>query len=257
MQASSRWNKLLPSGVVLTTILAITFTGSSLAQTATSTQPATADIKARMSASYGKIPISFEVNQGQTDGSVQFLARGAGYTLFLTPGEAVLSLHAPHAKGAQLGRPTDVRAPGGKGETTLPSSTVRLQLVGSNTKAEVAGVDPLPGRSNYFSGSDPASWHTDVPTYAKVRYSNVYPGVDLAYYGNQEGRLEHDFVVAPGADPNAIAIGLQDSGGVVADKDGGITLHTKTGDLTLHSPVVYQEDSGRAEDDSCDLPAGE
>ena len=67
----------------------------------------------------------------------------------------------------------------------------------------------------------------------KVRYSNVYPGVDLVYYGNQEGRLEHDFIVAPGADPNNIAIGLQDSDGVVADKDGGITLHTKAGDLTL------------------------
>ena len=258
MQSSFRWNGFLSSGVVLSTMLALTaVTNSTAAQNAAThgdlqsttaltaaqvspTPAVDAEARSRVNASYGKLPISFEVNQGQTDGSVQFLARGAGYTLFLTPGEAVLSLHTPHAKGAQLGRPTDVRAPGGKGETTLPSSTVRLQLIGSNTKAEVAGVDPLPGRSNYFSGSDPAKWHTDVPTYAKVRYSNVYPGVDLVYYGNQEGRLEHDFVVAPGADPNAIAIGLQDSDGVMADKDGGITLHTKSGDLTLHSPTVYQ-----------------
>ncbi len=84
-----------------------------------------------------------------------------------------------------------------------------------------------------------------MPTYAKVRYSNVYPGIDLLYYGNQEGRLEHDFVVAPGADPNAIAIGLRDSEGAVPDKNGGLTLHTKTGDLTLHSPVVYQTIGGQ------------
>ncbi len=192
-----------------------------------------------MSASYGKLPISFEVNQGQTDGAVQFLARGAGYTLFLTPGEAVLSLHAVDKGGAKGA----VRTHAPAAQASL-MSTVGLKLIGSNTKAEVQGVDALPGKSNYFVGNDPAKWHTDVPTYAKVRYSNVYPGVDLVYYGNQEGRLEHDFVVAAGADPNAIAIGLQDSDGVVADKDGGITLHTKAGDLTLHSPTVYQTIGG-------------
>ena len=103
----------------------------------------------------------------------------------------------------------------------------------------------LPGKSNYFVGNDPAKWHTDVPTYAKVRYSSVYPGIDLMYYGNQEGRLEHDFVVAPGADPNAIAIGLRDSDGVAPDGNGGLTLHTKSGDLTLQSPVVYQTIGGK------------
>ena len=263
MQAIARWKEFLPSGVVLTTILATaTFAISPLAQNAACTHrdvqcnpgltsgvgsaavSATADARSRMSASYGKLPISFEVNQGQTDGVVQFLARGAGYTLFLTPGEAVLSLHAPQAKAAQPGRPTDVRAPGGKVEPTLLSSTVRLQLVGADTKAEAAGVDALPGKSNYFVGSDPAKWHTDVPTYAKVRYSNVYPGIDLMYYGNQQGRLEHDFVVSPGADPNAIAIALRGSDGVVRDEQGGLTLHTRTGDLTLQSPTVYQTIGG-------------
>ena len=198
---------------------------------------------ARLSSSYGKLPISFEVNQGQTDGSVQFLARGSGYTLFLTPGEAVLSLHAAHAnanKPGGLAAASALEATTGKLDRTLSSSTVRLQLIGANRKAEVSGVDPLPGKSNYFVGSDPAKWHTDVPTYAKVRYGSVYPGIDLLYYGNQEGRLEHDFVVAPGADPNAIAIGLGNGDGVAPDKTGGLTLHTRTGDLTLQSPVVYQ-----------------
>ena len=122
-----------------------------------------AEARSRMSASYGKLPISFEVNQGQTDGVVQFLARGAGYTLFLTPGEAVLSLHARDKDGAKGA----ARAHAPAVEASSLVSTVGLKLIGSNTKAEVAGVDPLPGKSNYFFGADPAKWHTDVPTYAE------------------------------------------------------------------------------------------
>jgi uncharacterized repeat protein (TIGR01451 family) len=202
----------------------------------------------RLSSAYGKLPISFELNQGQTDASVQFLARGAGYSLFLTPGEAVLSLHAPLFNAFKPGSPGSRHArhsSAAKLASTIPPSTVRLQLIGANRWAEAKGVDPLPGKSNYFAGSDPAKWHTDVPTYTKVRYTNVYPGIDLIYYGNQEGRLEHDFVVAPGADPNAIAIGWRDSDGVVPDQDGGLILHTKTGDLTLRSPTVYQTTGGK------------
>ena len=199
----------------------------------------------RTAADYGKLPISFEVNQGQADRSVQFLARGAGYALFLTPGEAVLSLHASPpaaAKTAHLAVQPHVKLPPplGRPASALPPSTVRLQLIGSNTKAEVEGVDPLPGKSNYFTGNDPARWHANVPTYGKVRYSNIYPGIDLVYYGNQEGRLEHDFVLAPGANPNDIAIGLHNDDGAVPDNNGGLMLHTKAGDLTLRSPLVYQ-----------------
>jgi uncharacterized repeat protein (TIGR01451 family) len=197
----------------------------------------------RVAKDYGKLPISFEVNQGQTDKSVQFLARGAGYTLFLTPVEAVLSLHTPQAnagKPAGAVVPRTLRRTPKQLPAATPASTVRLHLIGSNTTAEATGVDPLPGKSNYLMGNDPAKWHTDVSTYAKVSYRNVYPGIDLIYYGNQEGRLEHDFVVAPGADPTAIAIGLRDGDAVVPDGDGGLTLHTKTGDLTLRRPVAYQ-----------------
>ncbi len=198
---------------------------------------------ARVAKDYGKLPISFEANQGQTDKSVQFLARGAGYTLFLRPGEAVLSLHTPQANA---GKPAGAVVPGTLRHTpkelpaATPASTVRLQLIGSNTTAEAKGVDPLPGKSNYLMGNDPAKWHTDVPTYAKVRYSNVYPRIDLVYYGNQEGRLEHDFVVAPGADPNQIVFELRDQDQMPALKDGGLNLRTKAGDLRLREPVAYQ-----------------
>ena len=120
------------------------------------------------------------------------------------------------------------------------SAAVRMQLIGSNKHAQALGVDPLPGKSNYIIGSDPAKWHTDIPTYAKVRYQDVYPGIDLVYYGNQEGKLEHDFVVAPGADPNQIEFDLRDQDRMPALKNGELTLPTNAGDLRLRAPVAYQ-----------------
>jgi uncharacterized repeat protein (TIGR01451 family) len=197
--------------------------------------------RARLSSSYGKLPISFEPNQGQTAGVVQYLARGAGYALFLSPGEMVLKLHASlpgtrKARGAQT--PSTIMPPSVEGAER--SATVRMQLIGSNKHAQALGVDPLPGKSNYLNGSDPAKWHTDIPTYAKVRYQDVYPGIDLVYYGNQEGKLEHDFVVAPGADPNQIKFDLRDQDRTPALKNGELTLPTNAGDLRLRAPVAYQ-----------------
>jgi hypothetical protein len=135
----------------------------------------------RFLANYGKLPLSFEANDGQTDSQVKFLARGSGYTLFLTGTEAVLSTN--HGRRA------------------------RMALVGANPNAPSSGVDELPGRSSYFIGNDPKKWRSNVPSYAKVKYENVYPGVDLVYYGNR-GQLEYDFVVAPGSDPGVIRLGF-------------------------------------------------
>ncbi|PYV39316.1 MAG: hypothetical protein DMG06_23495 [Acidobacteria bacterium] len=188
---------------------------------------------------YGKLPLTFEANRGQTDPQVKFLSRGPGYTVFLTSTEAVLTLHGSEGKpgGAspksriaekflahrslssaaalRLGiqRPKDSPALLRYGQThslaqsELPSSpepkataALRMKLVGANASPRVAGLEKLNGKSNYFLGKDPTKWRTNVSLYAKVKYDSVYPGVDLVYYGNQ-GQLEYDFVVAPGADP--------------------------------------------------------
>src|SRR5579863_8962196 len=127
----------------------------------------------------------FEPNQGQTDASVRFMAHGSGYGLYLTAHEAVLAV--PQAA-------INPQHP------TLRTSVVRMTLAGANSAAQPAGDAQLPGKSNYFIGNDPARWHRDIPQFARVRYHNVYPGVDLVYYGNQ-GQLEYDFEVAPGSDP--------------------------------------------------------
>src|SRR5262249_31144273 len=135
---------------------------------------------------YGQVPLSFEANGGQTDPRVRYLARGNGYSLFLTDREAVLALRRKSTAKAR-GKTQDGNAP-------AQTDIVRMQLIGAAGKPHVTGADPLAGTVNYFVGSDSSKWRTGVPTYGKVRYANVYPGVDLVYYGNQR-QLEYDFVV--------------------------------------------------------------
>ncbi len=160
----------------------------------------------------GQLPLRFEPNQGQTDPRVKFLARGAGYGVFLTPDQAVLTLGA-RAKSAVVG----------------------MQLAGANPNAAVSGNAQLPGKSNYFIGSNPAKWHRDIPQFARVRYQGVYPGVDLVYYGNQ-GQLEYDFEVAPGADPRSIALQFEGPQRPHLDGNGDLILGTGGGEARLKAP---------------------
>ena len=169
---------------------------------------------------YGKLPLSFEVNQGQTDPQVRFVARGPGYTLLLKSTEAVLLPN--HDRPGAL----------------------QMQLVGSNPQPAISGLEQVPGASNYLRGSDPGKWLTKVRRYAKVRYANVYPGVDLVYHGNPR-RLESDFVVAPGADPGVIHVAFEGADQLELDRQGDLVLHIAGGVVRLQQPVIYQE-AGRA-----------
>jgi hypothetical protein len=161
----------------------------SAAPTLTSADTAAA---ARVNQNYGQLPLSFELNQGQADAPVNFLAHGPGHELFLTPTGAIMALNQGSAVAGQ-GSAQDV---------------LRMQLVGANPPAQPTGLDQLPGVSNYLIGNDPSQWHTNIPNFARVEYQNVYPGINLVYYDNQR-QLEYDFVVAPGADPNNIRIGVR------------------------------------------------
>jgi hypothetical protein len=221
--------------------------------------PAPAARVSELVASYGKLPLSFEANQGQTDEAVKFLARGRGFGLFLTGDEAVLTLErspvggkGPSSKvnGRLPGTPKTSRWTTGPGARTT-DAVVRLRLVGASTHAPVAGAEGLPGKCNYFIGNDPKKWRTDVPTYAQVKYQGVYPGVDLVYYGNQGGQLEYDFVVAPGADPSAIELavgagleparqGRPQGAPLRITPDGDLLVKLDGGDVRFHKPLVYQ-----------------
>lgn len=175
---------------------------------------------------YGDLPLSFEANQGQTDPQVKFLARGPGYSLFLTPSESVMKL-TRHS---------------GQNDETI-SVALRLQLVGSNLAAPVSGVDKLSGRANYFIGNDRTQWHAEVPTYAKVELCDVYRGVDLVYYGH-DGQLEYDFIVAPGADPSTIRLTVDGAEKIQVNAAGDLVLAAAGRDVSWHKPVCYQEIAG-------------
>jgi hypothetical protein len=197
-------------------------------------------------AAYGKLPLDFEQNQGQTDSRVKFLARGNGYTLFLTGTDATLRLDAtsasPKKQSDRYGvfPPVSSKSP----SEERKSAILRLTLEGSNHRPGVSGIEPQPGRSNYFIGNKPEQWHRNVPHYARVKYGNVYPGIDLIYYGNQ-GQLESDYVVAPGADPARIALHIDGAKDLKLDGQGNLVLSTAGGDLSLHQPIAYQENAGR------------
>jgi hypothetical protein len=260
------------------------------------------------SSANAKLALSFEPNLGQADPRVKFLSRGPGYTLFLAQDEAVVALWRSRARrqdsgfriqdsgirrqksGEERSQLTVVRGQshetreGGRGARLvkphsslqlpapsaqpLPPSFLSLKLLRANPTAKVTGTDELPGKSNYLIGNDPNKWRTNVPTYGRVRYENVYPGVDLVYYGKQDGQLEYDFVVAPGADPGALTLAIDNGGQVnsalrTADSteskiqnrkskissplriasNGDLIVPLPGGELRFHKPVVYQTES--------------
>jgi hypothetical protein len=178
---------------------------------------------AQVSAAYGALPLSFEANQGQTDRQVQYLSRGNGYSLFLTSREAVLALQ-PAARAKN------------------PPAVLRMQLVGANRHPQASASEPLAGKSAYFVGANSGRWQAEIPQYARVMYRDVFPGVDLTYYG-QQGQLEYDFILAPGADPNRIRLGFEGADQLRLEK-GEVVLQVAGGDVRLHQPALYQEKNG-------------
>jgi beta-propeller repeat-containing protein/centrosomal CEP192-like protein len=203
--------------------------------------------RTRLLSSYGRLPLTFERNLGQSDSLVQFLAHGDGYALFLTGQEAVLRLDVLIGKESQVTTPPAPGPAKTSQRAQKSSSVVRLALAGSNQHSLVEGLDLQPGRSNYFIGNDPAKWRRGVPQYARVKYRGIYPGIDLIFYGNQ-GQLESDYVLAPGADPKQIALRVEGAENLKLDAETGLTLLTKSGDVILQRPIAYQEADGRRQE---------
>ena len=213
--------------------------GHSVSRPEQSESPAT-----RVKEAYGKLPLNFEANQGQTDARVKFLARGSGYSLFLTSEEAVLILNRSRVSGAgdwgAAALEHDQQVP--KPQPPTPTA-LRMKLVGANHAASVVGVDELPGKSHYFIGNDPQQWRTDIAQHGKVTYQGVYPGVDLVYHGNH-GNLEYDFVVGAGADPRAIELTFAGAREVRLGAEGDLVLGVGDGEIRQLKPVIYQELQG-------------
>ena len=182
--------------------------------------PAAEPARADAARSYGRIPLSFEANGRRTDGRVKYLARGPGYTLFLTPRESVVSLE--HDDGRR--------------------AVIRTSLVGAAADPAVEGARRLPGKINSFVGRR-SQWRTGIPAYREVRHRSVYPGIDLVHHGRQS-RLEYDFVVRPGANPERPRLRITGARRLSVDAAGNLVLDTAAGTLRHLRPVAYQRIGG-------------
>src|SRR6266702_2789932 len=231
----------IPSRKAFCTIAALTLawalSSASPADSSPTAQPAgsTAPISA---AQLYALPMQFEPNAGQTDDPVLFLSRGRGYTLFLTPTQAVLSLRAT-AGNDKANRQHRT----GSAENKIAQADLQMTLLGANPQSRVVGLDQLPGTVNYFVGNDPSQWRSAIPTFAKVKCHQVYPGVDLVYYGNQR-QVEYDFLVGAHADPARIAIDFAGAERLEIDGQGDLVAELSRGTVRWHKPVAYQQTEG-------------
>src|SRR5262249_8679739 len=151
---------------------------------------------------------------------VQFLARGTDYTTYLTATEAVLTLRRPDSRTTR--------------------DVLHMQLVGSNPRAQATRLDQLPGRISYFIGRDPRRWQSNLPTFARTSFADVYPGIDLVYYGTAQGQLEFDFVVRPGASTGAIRLTYANTQPLTVDAQGHLSLRLDGSTVIQRAPSLYQ-----------------
>lgn len=198
--------------------------------------PADAQAQARATSVFNGLPLIFEPNQGQAsldpaDPRAKFVARGSGYSIFLGSQGAILSLASYPVHSAK----------GPKGAVKVNS--LQMKLAGANPNPSLAAANPLPGKSNYILGNDPAKWRTGVPQFGRVRYEDVYPGIDLVFYGNQ-GHLEYDFQVAPGSDPSQAELEFNGAKQLEV-QDGALLIRTAGGNVQLEAPRIYQEIGGQ------------
>ena len=180
-----------------------------------------------------QLPLVFEPNVGQAPRNVTFVARGA-YPVFIQPDRAVLVL------------PNSDLQPKSQGSES--ASAITLHLMNSNPAAQPEGLDQLPGKSNYYLGANKDNWRSGVSQYAAVRFKSIYPGTDLLYYG-QDGQLEYDLILSPGADPDVIKLQVRGADSIELNSYGNLLLHVRQGTIELHKATIYQK-----EEDGCRHP---
>jgi hypothetical protein len=163
-------------------------------------------------AAMARLPLRFEENRGQWDASVRFTARSAGPNLQLT------------ARGPVF---------------PVGTSPVEISLVHANPSPVIEPLDRMPVATNYMVGAR-SRWHSGVANYSRVRYHGVYPGIDVVYYGNQN-QLEYDFVLAPGANPDAIRLNFRGDVHVSLTPGGDLALESGGAQVLQKAPVIYQD----------------
>lgn len=185
---------------------------------------------------YTRHSISFEENRGQADEQVRFLSRGSGYTLFLTPNEMLLRL----SKTKKIQTTKDSQPiQSANLFSSVRQADISITFVDPTEQIRLSGVNQLGGTTNYFIGNDPKEWHRNIPSYAEVKYSSVFPDIDLFFHGNQR-QLEYDFVVEVGGDPARISFDVQGVKRIAVGENGDLILKTSVGEVRWCKPTAYQ-----------------
>ncbi len=180
------------------------------------------DTQARQQLTINALTMGFEKNLGQTDSGVAFITRAPGYTLYLAPDQATVKLHSSA---------TDL-------EKSQQQNTLQLRFVGAAENIQLKGRNLLPGRINYLHGSN--NWQQNIPRYQQVLATDVYPGIDVIYYGGKNQQLEYDLRVKAGANPKQIGITYHGADELLVDDQGNLLINLSGGQLRQLKPLVYQ-----------------
>jgi hypothetical protein len=200
-------------------------------------------LPAHLAAAYHRAPVEFEENRGQAGAGVRFVARGAGYQLFLTDREVFVrmtAVHRPpadHARGAMSSRDSSVST-----RPVIDQAVVKLRFAGS-MPTSARGEQSTQARTHYVRSGSTAPLARSVRSYSRVRYAEVYPAIDLVLYGTHR-EIEYDLVVRPGGDPQHIRLAFDGAESISVDSEGNLVLSTALGELKQRRPVVYQEIDG-------------
>lgn len=176
----------------------------------------------RVTEAFGRLPLTFESNTGQADPQVKFISRGNGFSFYLSPAEAILDL---------------------QGRARASTTRLKMKLEGADALARIRGDEKQPARTNYFVGNSPDRWRANIPTWSRVRVEDIYPGIDLIYYGNRQS-LEYDYIVSPGAKVSSISMAFEGAEKICIDKNGDLVLTTPGGEVRHKKPFAYQEIDG-------------
>ncbi|MGC9194536.1 MAG: SBBP repeat-containing protein [Syntrophobacteraceae bacterium] len=212
-------------------------------------QPIAAKKKAVIAKAYGRLPLYFITNKGQTDPKVAFYQTGAGHTTFFTRQAIVLSLEKQETRADPMSNLAARRkSPVGKSlagrAPRVRTSSLKIGMLGANKDIRILPEEPSPGKVNYFIGNDPHKWRTNIATYGAILYKNAYPGIDVKFYGNNR-RLEYDIIVKPGADPSLVKFGYSGAKALQVTKNGNLQVALADGGLIQQKPVVYQQIGGK------------
>ncbi len=195
--------------------------------------------KSQISENYGKLPLRFEKNTGQLNETVDFISHNNNYTLFLSPTKATFSFEKEKNINNFVNK-TKVNR-----ETTNVTAidVLTMELIGANVNAKAIEIDKLVTTSNYFLNNNEKQWQTNVENFAKVQYQNIYPGIDIAYYGNQR-QLEYDLIVSPYTNPDIINLQFSEAQNLTINNEGDLVITVNEQEFYKKKPYAYQEING-------------